>query len=77
VTSNQNQRLDREPLYDVDPETAVGIEVFYSDHTLETFGRRGAGWFWWPRRGYSPDDSTIGPFATRGIGASQHIDLLP
>jgi hypothetical protein len=22
--------------------------VFYADRTLETFGRGGAGWFWWP-----------------------------
>ena len=39
-----------EPLYDVNPETGVSIEVFYSDRTLETFGRGGAGWFWWSRR---------------------------
>ena len=36
-----------------------------ADRTLETFGRGGAGWFWWPRRrGCSPDASAIGPFAT-------------
>jgi hypothetical protein len=55
-----------EPLYDIDPETGVSIEVFYSDRTLETFGRGGAGWFWWPRRrGYSPDGPATGPFASR------------
>jgi hypothetical protein len=55
----------REPLYDIVPETGVSIEVFYSDRTLETFGRDGAGWFWWPRRrGFSPDGSPTGPFAT-------------
>jgi len=65
VTPNQNQRPHREPLYDIAPETGINFEVFYSDRTLETFGRRGAGWFWWPRRrGSSPDGSATGPFAT-------------
>jgi hypothetical protein len=32
-----------EPLYDIVPETGVSIEVFFSDRTLETFGRGGAG----------------------------------
>jgi hypothetical protein len=54
-----------EPLYDILPLTGLSIEVFYADRTLETFGRGGAGWFWWPRRrGSSPDGSPIGPFAT-------------
>jgi hypothetical protein len=54
-----------EPLYDVNPATGVSIEVFYSDRTLETFGRDGAGWFWWlRRRGFSPDGPATGPFAT-------------
>jgi hypothetical protein len=39
-----------QPLYDIDLETGVSIEVFYADRTLETFGRSGAGWFWWPRQ---------------------------
>jgi hypothetical protein len=39
-----------EPLYDILPLTGLSIEVFYADRTLETFGRGGAGWFWWPRR---------------------------
>jgi type 1 fimbria pilin len=57
--------LRHEPIYDVVPETDVSIEVFYADRTLETFGRSGAGWFWWPRRiGLSPDGSATGPFAT-------------
>jgi hypothetical protein len=44
-----------EPLCDIDPETGISIEVFYADRTLETFGRGGAGWFWWPRlSGFSP-----------------------
>ena len=53
------------PLYDINPATGVCIEVFYTDRTLETFGRDGAGWFWWKRRrGNSPDGSPTGPFAT-------------
>jgi len=49
------QTLQHEPLYDINPETGVSVEVFYADRTLETFGRGGAGWFWWPRRqGCSP-----------------------
>ena len=52
------QRPRREPLFDVHPRTGASIEVFYADRTLETFGRGGAGWFWWPRRrGCSPDGS--------------------
>ena len=44
---------------------APAIEVFYADRALETFGRCGAGWFWWPRRrGCSPDGPAAGPFAT-------------
>jgi hypothetical protein len=59
------QAQKHQPFYDIDPETGVSIEVFYSDLSLETFGRRGAGWFWWPRRrGCSPDGPAIGPFAT-------------
>jgi hypothetical protein len=57
--------LQHEPIYDIVPETGVSIEVFYTDHTLETFGRRGAGWFWWTRRRRSsPDCSATGPFPT-------------
>jgi hypothetical protein len=65
VTSNQNQRSDREPLYDIAQETGISFEVFYADRTLETFGRGGAGWFWWPlRRGCSPDGPATGTFAS-------------
>jgi hypothetical protein len=53
------------PLYDVHPLTGISIEIFFTDRTLETFGRGGAGWFWWPRRcGWSPDGPATGPFAT-------------
>src|ERR1019366_2445184 len=64
-TSCPSQRAAHEPLFDVHPRAGVSIEVFYSDRTLETFGRDGAGWFWWPRqRGFSPDGAPTGPFAT-------------
>jgi hypothetical protein len=54
-----------EPLFDVHPVTGVSIEVFYTDRTLETFGRCGAGWFWWPRkRGFAPSSPAKGPFPT-------------
>jgi hypothetical protein len=54
-----------DPLYDIDPRTGATIEIFYADRTLETFGRSGAGWFWWSRRrGFSPDGPPAGPFAT-------------
>jgi hypothetical protein len=56
----------REPIHDVHPLTGAKVEVFYADRTMETFGRSGAGWFWWPRRrGFSPDGPATGPFATR------------
>jgi hypothetical protein len=48
--SNPTQRAPHEPLFDVHPQTGASIEVFYADRTLETFGRRGGGWFWWSRR---------------------------
>jgi hypothetical protein len=63
--SNPTRRARHEPLYDVHPRTGASIEVFYADRTLETFGKRGAGWFWWPRRrGFSPDGPATGPFPT-------------
>jgi hypothetical protein len=55
----------RQPLYDINPRTGISIEVFYSDRTLETFGRGGTGWFWqMRRRGYPPEGQATGPFAT-------------
>ena len=64
-TSSPRQRERHEPLYDIDPRTGASFEVFYADRALETFGRGGAGWFWWfRRRGFSPDGSPTGPFAT-------------
>jgi hypothetical protein len=63
--SYPRQRAAREPLYDLHPRTGISIEVFYWDRTLETFGRSGAGWFWWSRRrGFPPNGPATGPFAT-------------
>jgi hypothetical protein len=57
------QRAAHEPLYDINPASGVSIEVFYADRTLETFGRCGAGWFYWSRqRGFAPDGPATGPF---------------
>ena len=65
MTSEVEQRPRHEPLYDINPRTGVSIEVFYADRALETFGRCGSGWFWCSRRrGFSPDGSPTGPFAT-------------
>lgn len=65
ATSNHRQISRHEPLFDVDPQTGAGIEVFYADRTLETFGRCGPGWFWWSRRrGYAPAGPANGPFHT-------------
>jgi hypothetical protein len=52
-------------MFDVHPVTGRSIEVFYADRTLETFGRGGAGWFWWlRRRRFAPEGSAVGPFPT-------------
>ena len=59
------QRAEHQSLYDIDLQTGATIEVFYADRTLETFGRCGAGWFWWSRRrGFSPVGPATGPFST-------------
>ena len=71
-TPVSGQRAAREPLFDVHPQTGAAIEVFYADRALETFGRCGAGWFWWVRqRGCSPAGPATGPFAT-GYSAYRH-----
>jgi hypothetical protein len=73
MTSNPRH----EPLYDVDPRTGASIEVFYADRALETFGRGGAGWFWCiRRRGFSPEGSPTGPFAT-SYAAYRHAMKAP
>jgi hypothetical protein len=54
-----------EPLFDIDPVTGASIEVFYADNSLISFGKCGAGWFWWPRRrGFAPTGRAYGPFPT-------------
>ena len=59
------KRTAREPLFDVHPQTGACIEVFFADRALETFGRCGEGWFWWfRRRGFSPEGQPMGPFPT-------------
>jgi hypothetical protein len=65
VTSYPKHYARHEPLYDIDPQTGASIEVFYADRALETFGKCGAGWFWWSRRrGFPPEGQPTGPFAT-------------
>ena len=56
-----------EPLFDIHPRTGASIEVFYADRTLETFGRCGAGWFWW--------SSPAGLFARRSGDRSVCYEL--
>jgi hypothetical protein len=71
------QRAAHEPLYDINPATGMSIEVFYADRTLETFGRGGAGWFYWSRRrGFSPGGPATGPF-TSSFGAFRHAMNAP
>jgi hypothetical protein len=71
------RRPRHEPLFDIHPQTGATIEVFYADRTLETFGRDGAGWFYWARqRGCSPDGPATGPFAT-SYGAYRHAMKTP
>jgi hypothetical protein len=63
--SNLRQSARQGPLFDIHPQAGISIEVFFADRALETFGRGGSGWFWWPRRpGFAPDGSPTGPFAT-------------
>ncbi|SIO39972.1 hypothetical protein SAMN05443247_04854 [Bradyrhizobium erythrophlei] len=65
LTAGPARHAGHEPLYVAHPQTGAAIEVFYADRTMETFGRCGAGWFWWPRRrGYPPSGPAAGPFPT-------------
>ncbi|HEV7222274.1 MAG TPA: hypothetical protein VGN42_06190 [Pirellulales bacterium] len=75
--TRQAPRDRHEPLYDIIPRTGVAIEVFFSDRTMETFGRVGAGWFWWRRRrGFAPEGERTGPFAT-SYAAYRHAMTAP
>jgi len=77
--ANTDRRHQHEPLFDVNPTTGASIEVFYADRTLESFGRIGAGWYWWPRRrGFAPDGPAVGPFATsyRALSDALHPTAL-
>ena len=57
--------------------TGTTIEMLYAHRTPETFGRGGAGRFWWPRRrGCSPDGPATGPFAT-SYSAYRHAMKSP
>ena len=54
-----------EAFFDIHLVIGASIEVFYAHRSLESFGWRGAGWFWWPRRrGFAPTGPAIGPFPT-------------
>jgi hypothetical protein len=65
MATDLERRAAFEPLYDVDSRTGATIEVFWADRALETFGRSGAGWFYWSRRrGFAPEGPPTGPFAT-------------
>jgi hypothetical protein len=65
VIARPNLRESARPLFDIHPLTGASIEVFYADRALETFGRRGSGWFWWSRRrGFAPNGPASGPFGT-------------
>ena len=71
------QAPQHEPLYDINPRTGISFEVFYADQRLETFGRVGAGWFWWSRRRwFAPSGSPTGPFAT-SYAAYRHAMTTP
>ncbi len=71
------QRARREPLFDVHPQSGATIEVFYADRTMETFGRCGAGWYWWSRRrGCSPDGPATGPFVTSFTAYRHALNLV-
>ena len=60
-----DRRHQHDPLFDLHPVTGASFEVFWADLTLETFGRRGAGWFWQRRRrGFAPEGPPHGPFPT-------------
>jgi hypothetical protein len=78
TTSSVDRRHRKHaPFFDVDAVTGVSIEVFWADTTLETFGRRGAGWFWHSRRrGFASEGPAVGPFPT-SYSAYRHAMTTP
>jgi hypothetical protein len=75
TSSVDRQHQKHAPFFDVDPVTGRSIEVFYADQTLETFGKRGAGWFWHARRRrFAPEGPAHGPFPT-GYSAYRNAAL--
>jgi hypothetical protein len=55
----------------------LGIEVFYADRALETFGRDGSGWFWRSRRrGFSPAGLLLAHLL-RAIHPYRHAENSP
>ena len=62
---SEDRRHQHASMFDIHPVTGASIEIFFADRTLESFGRNGAGWFWWQRqRGFAPDGPAVGPFPT-------------
>jgi hypothetical protein len=54
-----------EAFFDIHPVTGASIEVFWADRSLESFGWRGAGWYWCQRRrAFAATGPAIGPFPT-------------
>jgi hypothetical protein len=65
VTFDFKQCARREPLYDINPQTGVSIEVFYADqHWKVSAGVALVGFGGARRRGFSPDGPATGPFVT-------------
>jgi hypothetical protein len=62
---SEDRRHQHAPMFAIHSVTGASIEIFFADRTLESFGRIGVGWFWWPRqRGFAPDGAAVGPFPT-------------
>ena len=50
-------------LYEIDPISGATIEIFYADRAVaQTFGARGAGWYWRTRQVDCSPDAPSGPF---------------
>jgi hypothetical protein len=42
-----DRRHQRKPIFDVNRVTSATIEICFADRRLESFGKNGAGGFWW------------------------------